>query len=71
MAVERTVGLVNTWVCLHETLEKINLTYSGQKQISVATMEWGADWAGHGGSLWGEEMLYILMALSQFMKLYT
>lgn len=39
MAVERTVGLVKTWVCLHETLEKTNLTYSGQKQISVATME--------------------------------
>ena len=43
MAVERTVGLGKTWVCLHETLEKTNLTYSGQKQISVATVERGAD----------------------------
>lgn len=38
MAVERTVGLGKTWVCLHETLKKTNLTYSGQKQISVATV---------------------------------
>lgn len=51
MAVEKTVGLGKTWVCLHETLKKTNLTYSGQKQISVATVVWGADWAGHGGIL--------------------
>ena len=39
MAEERTVGLGKTWLCLHETLEKTTLTYSGQKQIGVATME--------------------------------
>ena len=34
VAVERTVGLGKSWVCLHERLRKTHLIYSGRKQIS-------------------------------------